>query len=102
MDAVVSMQQRPAEDEVGVKVVENVEFTIPEVMEICGVGRRMVMSWMEDGKLPGWHFLYNRPKLGRRIPAKALRTYLEVENPMRLGILDRTAAAKAKEMGLAS
>jgi len=101
MTTVVSTQRRPASTEAGDKM-DNVEFTIPEVMEICAVGRRMVMSWMEEGKLPDWHYLYNRPKLGVRIPARNLRTLLETENPMRLGIFERAAEAKAKEMGLAS
>lgn len=86
----------------GGKRMSRVEFTIAEVMELCGVGRRMVLTWIAEEKLPGTHFLYDSPKLGHRIPARALLAFVERTNPMATGKIERAIAAKEHELGMAS
>jgi hypothetical protein len=103
---VVGLQVCPANERAGERM-DRVEFTIPEVMEICNVGRRMVMSWMdpkdgEEQKLPDWHYRLGEPKYGRLIPAKNIRALLEKEDPMRLERLNKAVEEKAKSLGIAS
>jgi hypothetical protein len=75
-----------------------VEFTVLEVETLCGVSRRTVRNWIDEGKFPSAHFRYDSPKMGYLIPAKDLLGFIARTNPMILPRAERMEKAKAEEM----
>lgn len=75
-----------------------VEFTLAEIAEMCGVSKRFVQNWVEEGKFPNKHFLYDSPKMGYLIPAGDLLAFLSRSNPMKVPLVTKRAEAKEKEL----